>query len=61
MRCGGCRYVKVPQQQNCNDCGVFTLTFADYASRDAELSFSQRDMPNMRLRIAADVDSGKVA
>ena len=51
----------MPQQDNSDDCGVFTLTFADYSSRAAEFGFSQLDMPAMRLRIAADISSGKVA
>lgn len=46
---------KVPQQRNGYDCGVFTCFFADRFSARKELSFSQDDMPNLRLRLAARV------
>jgi len=38
----------IPQQQNSSDCGMFTLKFADYISRDLSIGFSQDNMPNFR-------------
>lgn len=49
----------VPQQDNCDDCGVFTCMFADYVSREAEINFSQADMVNCRERIAWELIHGK--
>lgn len=54
------RYPPVPQQGNGHDCGMFTLSFADAASRQAKFTLTQRDMPNLRLRVAADIMSLKV-
>ncbi|XP_003381555.1 putative sentrin-specific protease 1 [Trichinella spiralis] len=45
----------VPRQGNFNDCGVFVCKFADYLSRDAELSFNQSHMANFRLCIAYEI------
>lgn len=46
---------KVPQQQNDCDCGVFSCCFAVYYAQQQAFNFSQNDMPEMRLRIAAQV------
>jgi sentrin-specific protease 1 len=48
----------VPQQQNGSDCGVFTIEFAECRSRRAALTFSQRDMPFFRRKIALDIARG---
>ena len=45
----------VPQQHNGSDCGVFTCKFADFESRNRELSFDQSHMTYFRMRIAAEV------
>ncbi|KRZ94139.1 Sentrin-specific protease 1, partial [Trichinella sp. T8] len=45
----------VPRQGNFNDCGVFVCKFADYLSRDAELSFNQSHMANFRLCMAYEI------
>jgi Ulp1 family protease len=50
---------EVPQQRNGYDCGVFTCCFADYFSQGLPFVFSQDDMPQMRLRIAARVIRAK--
>ena len=39
----------IPIQRNGFDCGVFALTFALFTFRDLPLSFSQSDMPSLRL------------
>mmetsp|Transcript_64960 Transcript_64960/g.102945 ORF Transcript_64960/g.102945 Transcript_64960/m.102945 type:complete len:124 (+) Transcript_64960:254-625(+) len=49
----------LPQQNNGYDCGVFTCFFADCFSGGRDCGFEQDDMPNLRLRIAARVVSGK--
>lgn len=42
----------VPLQQNGYDCGVFMCMFAAFLSNDKMITFSQRDIPKMRMRIA---------
>lgn len=49
----------LPKQNNGYDCGVFTCFFADCFSAGRTCAFEQDDMPNLRLRIAARVVSGK--
>eukprot|EP00188_Purpureofilum_apyrenoidigerum_P005485 Plantae.Rhodophyta-Purpureofilum_apyrenoidigerum.ctg7175.p1 GENE.Plantae.Rhodophyta-Purpureofilum_apyrenoidigerum.ctg7175~~Plantae.Rhodophyta-Purpureofilum_apyrenoidigerum.ctg7175.p1 ORF type:complete len:646 (+),score=113.60 Plantae.Rhodophyta-Purpureofilum_apyrenoidigerum.ctg7175:535-2472(+) len=46
---------KVPQQENCDDCGVFACKFADYASCDRPFDFSARHMNYFRRRMAAEL------
>ncbi|GAB4818844.1 hypothetical protein N2152v2_005890 [Parachlorella kessleri] len=45
----------IPQQQNGCDCGVFTLLFADYAGRDAPMTFTQRDIDYFRVKIVNEL------
>lgn len=52
--------VKTPQQENGYDCGVFTCTCANYLSRGKGLTFSQRDMPLLRRRMAYEIISKKL-
>lgn len=40
---------------NSCDCGVFSLMFADYQSRDAPFTFDQRHMEYFRVKIVADI------
>lgn len=42
----------VPYQKNSDDCGVFTLAFADLLSLGEEINFTQDDIYVMRTRIA---------
>ncbi|GBG91644.1 hypothetical protein CBR_g52679 [Chara braunii] len=50
----------VPQQSDRSSCGVFMLAFASFFARDCPPPFSiaQRDIPNIRLRIAVDILQG---
>lgn len=48
----------VPQQNNGYDCGVFTCNFAECFSSGRELGFTQDDMPDLRMRLAARVMGG---
>ncbi len=45
----------VPQQQNGSDCGVFTCKFAEYLSRDANLTFVQENMNYYRDRMIYEI------
>nr|CAD7261685.1 unnamed protein product [Timema shepardi] len=49
-----------PQQQNGSDCGVFTCIYAEYLSRKAELSFSQKDMPYFRQKMVYEILKSKL-
>jgi hypothetical protein len=46
---------RIPQQLNGCDCGVFTLLFANYAGRDAPLTFSQAHIDDLRVRIVHEL------
>lgn len=48
-----------PKQNNGSDCGMFTLKFADYRSRDLDLDFHQRNMQYFRRRTAWELFKGK--
>ena len=45
----------IPQQFNGSDCGMFACKFAEYLSRDASISFSQKDMPHFRRRMIWEI------
>lgn len=45
----------IPTQQNGSDCGMFACKFAEYASREAEIDFSQKHMPYFRQRMVVEV------
>ena len=47
-----------PQQLNGTDCGVFVIACADFKSDNLPLTYSQRDMDTLRLKIAADICRG---
>lgn len=49
------KVLKVPQQENGNDCGVFVCQYAECVSRDAPISFGQRHMPYFRRRVAYEI------
>ncbi|CAJ0935937.1 unnamed protein product, partial [Mesorhabditis belari] len=44
-----------PQQKNGYDCGVFSCLFAEYASRQADLTFTQADINYYRKRMAWEI------
>lgn len=51
-----CSTLECPQQQNSFDCGVFVSKMVDVLSRDRDImSFSQKDMPNIRRRMAFEI------
>jgi len=45
----------IPTQENGSDCGVFTCKFAEYLSRDADLTFKQKDMNYFRSRMVYEI------
>lgn len=51
---------KLPQQKNCSDCGVFSCMYAEYISRDEEITFSQEHMSFFRKKMVLDICSGEV-
>ncbi|XP_010143337.1 PREDICTED: LOW QUALITY PROTEIN: sentrin-specific protease 2-like [Buceros rhinoceros silvestris] len=46
---------EIPQQLNGSDCGVFMCKYADYISRDEPITFTQRDMPGFRKKMAWEI------
>jgi len=46
---------EIPQQMNGSDCGMFTCKFAEYISRRARFTFTQRDMPYFRQRMVYEI------
>lgn len=48
----------IPCQQNGYDCGVFTCIFAEYRSRNADFTFSQKNMNYFRDRISYEIIKG---
>lgn len=50
----------IPCQQNGYDCGVFTCIFAEYRSRDADFTFSQKNMNYFRDKISCEIIKGAV-
>jgi len=53
-------YPKCRQQENSDDCGVFTLSTMDLLARGLPLSFNTRSTAYYRCRIAAELLSGCV-
>merc|ERR1719318_297181 len=45
---------------NGSDCGMFTCKFAEYLSRRAKFTFSQRDMPYFRKRMVYEIVKNKL-
>ena len=46
---------EIPLQENAEDCGVFTLKYAEYLSRKAKFTFNQQDMPYYRKRMVYEI------
>ncbi|GAQ88288.1 SUMO protease [Klebsormidium nitens] len=44
-----------PQQGNNSDCGMFMLKFADFVSRDAPITFSQKEMWYFRRKLVVEL------
>ncbi|KRK01777.1 sentrin-specific protease 1 [Drosophila yakuba] len=50
----------VPQQDNMDDCGVFTCMFAEYLTRDASITFCKDDMTYFRKKMALEIAEGEL-
>eukprot|EP01083_Nonionella_stella_P281201 956833_1 len=46
---------EIPQQSNCNDCGVFVCKYADFASEGLPFEFTSEDMPVIRKRMILEI------
>lgn len=51
----------IPIQNNSFDCGIYLCLFAEFISRDAEISFNQEDIPYARLKIMLEILNGKLS
>lgn len=50
----------MPQQDNTNDCGVFTVNFIEHRARGEEsFGFTQNDMNFLRRRMTWELLKGK--
>ena len=52
--------IRVPQQQNGCDCGVFTIMYADFITDNLPLDFSQEHVTLFRKKICANILKGRV-
>lgn len=50
----------VPQQMNGSDCGMFSCTYAEFATRNAPFNFSQEDMPYFRRKMVVELMIGEL-
>ena len=50
----------IPRQMNGSDCGMFTLKYSEYLSRNASITFTQEDMPYYRSRMVYEIVTNKI-
>ncbi len=50
----------IPKQMNGSDCGMFTLKYSEYLSRNASITFTQEDMPYYRRRMVYEIVTNKI-
>uniref|UniRef100_W8AV12 Sentrin-specific protease 1 n=1 Tax=Ceratitis capitata TaxID=7213 RepID=W8AV12_CERCA len=50
----------VPRQMNGSDCGVFSCMFAEYITRNREITFSQQNMEYFRHKMILEIVSGEL-
>ena len=50
----------IPQQMNGSDCGMFACMFAEYLSRDADITFDQQHMPYFRRKMVWEIVSASL-
>ncbi|XP_077295563.1 uncharacterized protein LOC143917836 [Arctopsyche grandis] len=51
---------EIPHQMNGSDCGMFSCMFAEYASRNVPITFSQNDMPYFRRKMVLEIIQGQL-
>ncbi|XP_059615590.1 sentrin-specific protease-like [Phlebotomus argentipes] len=49
-----------PRQMNGSDCGVFSCMFAEYITRNSEITFTQNDMPYFRQKMIVEIATGRL-
>lgn len=49
-----------PKQNNGSDCGVFSCMFAEYISRNSEITFTQDNMDYFRRKMIQEICKGKL-
>lgn len=49
-----------PIQLNGNDCGVYVCINAESLARDANLDYTQKDIPKLRYRICYEILTNKL-
>ncbi|CAO1410692.1 unnamed protein product, partial [Diamesa hyperborea] len=49
-----------PRQMNGSDCGVFSCMFAEFISRDSNISFTQEHMQYFRQKMIYEIATGKL-
>uniref|UniRef100_A0A1B0B6J7 Ubiquitin-like protease family profile domain-containing protein n=1 Tax=Glossina palpalis gambiensis TaxID=67801 RepID=A0A1B0B6J7_9MUSC len=50
----------VPRQMNGSDCGVFSCMFAEYVTRNKEITFSQQNMEYFRQKMILEIVQGEL-
>ncbi|KAM7350486.1 ulp1 [Cochliomyia hominivorax] len=50
----------VPRQMNGSDCGVFSCMFAEYITRNREITFSQQNMEYFRQKMILEIVMGEL-
>uniref|UniRef100_A0A1A9W680 Ubiquitin-like protease family profile domain-containing protein n=1 Tax=Glossina brevipalpis TaxID=37001 RepID=A0A1A9W680_9MUSC len=50
----------VPRQMNGSDCGVFSCMFAEYVTRDKDITFSQQNMEYFRQKMILEIVQGEL-
>ncbi|XP_037915051.1 sentrin-specific protease 1-like [Hermetia illucens] len=49
-----------PQQENANDCGVFSCSIAENISKHRQILFTQENIPYIRKRMIVEIIQGKL-
>lgn len=51
---------EIPQQMNGSDCGMFTCKYAEYITKDKDITFTQKHMPYFRRRMVWELLNRKL-
>lgn len=51
---------KIPQQMNGSDCGMFSCMYAEFICRNANITFTQEDMPYFRRKMVYEIYTCKL-
>lgn len=51
---------KIPHQMNGSDCGMFSCMYAEFLCRDANITFTQDDMPYFRRKMVYEIYTCKL-